>query len=288
MARRSKPAVQKYHDRVARRYDASYDDAFWQVHDALTWTYLKPFLPRDLSQPVLDLGCGTGKWGLKLLQSGFTVTFVDIAGAMVERARDKVQELGLDRRAEFVQADLCDLAALPRQTFAFAVALGDPIGCAQSPSKALKEIRKRLQPGAALVATLDNKLAALDYYLTSGSPDALESFLRSGRTHWLTQDRDEQFEIHTFTPAEAMKLFATAGFEIVEVRGKTVLDLRRRQELLADAEQRRRWQAIEQRLSREPDAVGRAGHLQIAARVRPAGASDDRRSSTETPPEPAG
>jgi SAM-dependent methyltransferase len=267
MGRRSKPAVQKYHDRVARRYDASYADAFWQVHDALTWTYLKPFLPRDLSLAVLDLGCGTGKWGIKLLQSGFAVTFVDISGAMVERARAKVGELGLSKRAEFVQADLCDLAALPRGTYAFAAALGDPIGCASSPAKALKEVRKRLAPQAVLVATLDNKLAALDYYLSTGSPDQMEAFLRSGRTHWLTRDEAEQFEIYTYTPADAVKLFTSAGFTVAEIRGKTVLDLRRHAGLLADAKGRLRWQKLEQRLSRDPDAASQASHLQIAARV---------------------
>lgn len=286
MGRRNKPAVQKYHDRVARRYDASYEDAYWQVHDALTWAYLKPHLPRDLSLPVLDLGCGTGKWGIKLLQSGFAVTFVDISGAMVERARAKVAELGLERRAEFVQADLCDLAALPANTFAFAAALGDPIGCASSPAKAVKEIAKRMRPGGVLVATFDNKLAALDFYLSAGSADDMEAFLRNGRTHWLTQDEAEQFPIHTYTPEEAARLLTAAGFAVVELRGKTVLDLRKNQGLLADGEQRRRWQRIEQQISRDRDALGRAGHLQVVARLPSDDAPPadcDRRDNTAEP-----
>jgi SAM-dependent methyltransferase len=264
--RRRKPAVRKYHDRVARRYDASYEDAFWQLHDALTWAYLKPHLPRDLATPVLDLGCGTGKWGLKLLHAGFHVTFVDIAGAMVERARKKVGDAGLLARAEFLRADLVDLGEIPKGHFGFAAALGDPIGCATSPPKALKEIHRRLTADGVLVATFDNKLAALDHYLREGDPQTLRRFLRTGKTHWLTQDAEERFDIHTFTPREVAKLCAAAGFAVVELRGKTVLDLRKHRTLLTDPAVRREWQRIEQDVSRDPDAIGRAGHLQVVAR----------------------
>jgi SAM-dependent methyltransferase len=268
MPRRNKPAVQKYHDRVARRYDASYEDEFWHWHDALTWDYLKAHLPRDLAHPVLDLGCGTGKWGLKLLQSGYRVAFVDISGAMVEKARDKVGQTSGSERATFHQADLCDLSALPEATYAFAVGMGDPVSCATNPPKAMKEIRKRLRPGGILVATLDNKLAALDFYLDAGDAAGMEAFLRSGRTHWLTADAAEQFELHTFTPQQGRKLFDQAGFDVLELRGKTVLNMRSRQHLLADPEPRRAWLNLEKTLSKDPDAAARASHLQIVGRVQ--------------------
>src|SRR4051812_46381780 len=63
-------ASRKYHNRVARQYDQIYDDRYWEFHDELTWRAIKPHLPRDANGPCLDLGCGTGKWGLKLLKSG--------------------------------------------------------------------------------------------------------------------------------------------------------------------------------------------------------------------------
>src|SRR3954466_599755 len=87
-------ASRRYHDRVARQYDSIYDDPYWDFHDELTWRMVKPHLPRDLSAACCDLGCGTGKWGLKLLKSGFATTFVDNAAAMVEQARARVAELG--------------------------------------------------------------------------------------------------------------------------------------------------------------------------------------------------
>jgi SAM-dependent methyltransferase len=269
MARGHKRAVQRYHDRVARRYDASYKDAYWQWHDALTWDYLKPHLPADQIAPVLDLGCGTGKWALRLLKSGYAVTCVDISGGMIEKARQVITESGLGDRAEFLQADLVDLSDLPSGSFSFAAALGEPIGCASAPARALKEIRKRLRPEAMLVATLDNRLAALDFYLEAGSPREMSAFLKAGKTHWLTKDKDERFPIHTYTPAQARGLFERAGYDVVQLLGKTVLPMRHHRQLLEDPVARRSWMKLEKVLARAPDAVGRSGHLQIAARVRP-------------------
>ncbi len=268
MSRRRRNPSQRYHDRVASRYEQVYGDAYWQWHDALTWDYLKPYLPSDLRAPVIDLGCGTGKWGRRLLKSGYGVTFVDSSHKMVEAARREVAENGMGERAEFRQADLVDLSALPQEHFALAVAMGEPIGCASDPARALREIAHALRSGGVLVATFDNRVACVDHYLEKRDLDALEHFLRTGRTHWLTRDRAEQFEIHTFEPQALHKLLTAAGFEVIEIVGKTVLPMRQRRELLEDAETRRRLARIEKRLARDPANLGRCPHLQLAARRR--------------------
>src|ERR1051326_2487839 len=111
-SRRSNPLTmrdssRRYHDRVARQYDAIYDDPYWQFHDELTWSLIKPFLPRKMPASCCDIGCGTGKWGLKLLKSGFDVTFIDHAAVMIEQVRAKVQAMGpRARRATLVAADM--------------------------------------------------------------------------------------------------------------------------------------------------------------------------------------
>lgn len=268
MARSKRPGVQKYHDRVAHRYDDSYDDAYWQWHDSLTWDYLKPFLPRDLRAPILDLGCGTGKWAIKIMQSGYSVVCVDISAKMVDETRRKVEELKLSARAGFLQADLCDLSALPERGAALAVAMGDPIGCTSSPPQALKQIRWALAPDGVLVATFDNRFAAIDHYLSQGDPAVLAEFLRHGRTNWLTKEAEERFEIHTYGPTELVRLLEAAGFQILELLGKTVLPMRQHREMLAESEARRTWAKIEKSLCRDPGALPRASHFQVACRVR--------------------
>ncbi|MCK4659787.1 MAG: methyltransferase domain-containing protein [Phycisphaerae bacterium] len=253
---------------MASRYDASYDDAYWQWHDSLTWDHIKPHLPPESHACVLDLGCGTGKWAARLLQAGYAVTCVDISGAMVEQARKKLGALAGAERASFVQADLVDLSELPTDHFRLALALGDPIGCTSAPGRALKEIRKRLVDGGVLIATFDNRLSAVDYYLQQGDPRALEAFLRTGKTRWLTKDKEERFEIHTYTPLQVRKLLESVGFEIVGLIGKTVLPMRHHRALLDTSQRRRHWAKIEKSLCRDQAAIGRASHLQVVARVR--------------------
>jgi len=55
---------------------------------------------------------------------------------------------------------------------------------------------------------------------------------------------------------------------VLDLIGKTVLPMRgQRGQLLQDAADRRAWMNIEKSLHRDEAAIGRASHLQIAARV---------------------
>lgn len=268
MPRHRRNANQRYHDRVAGRYEEIYDDGYWQWHDSLTWDYLKRHLPTDLRAPTLDLGCGSGKWGRRLLKSGYHVTFVDLSAKMVDEAAAQVEAAGGGDRASFLQADILDLSALPADHFGLILAMGEPIGCTSNPGQALRQIARRLRPAGMLIATFDNRVACLDYYLNENDPQAMERFLRTGQTRWLTRDPSEQFELHAFTPDELRKLCAAAGLEVVEMIGKTVLPMRRHRELLEDPGARRRWADIEKQLSREPSNLGACAHIQVAARLQ--------------------
>jgi ubiquinone/menaquinone biosynthesis C-methylase UbiE len=260
-------ASRKYHNRVARQYDAIYDDRYWEFHDELTWRAIKPHLPKSTSSPCLDLGCGTGKWGLKLLKSGFATTFVDHSPNMIDQARAKVEAMGpRAKHASFMVADIIDLHELPSNHFALAVAMGDPLSICSDPPAAAAEIFRTLAPGGVIIATADNKLAALDHFLERGDLDALEEFLRTSRTNWLTEDSRERFQLTMFTPHTLRRMFEKAGFEVLDLIGKTILPLRKHKHLLENPEQLQRLLQLEYELSKDPTSSARASHLQIVAR----------------------
>ena len=264
---KSSQASRRYHDRVARKYDEIYDDPFWDFHDEITWRLIKPQLPRDLTALCIDLGCGTGKWGLKTLKSGFATTFVDNSPRMIDEVNAKLEEMGAKgRKGTALVADIVDMSALPDDQFALAMAMGDPLSICSDAIRATREIARILRPGGVASVTADSRFGGIDHYIERGNLDALEEFTRSGKTRWLTDEAEERFELTTFTPMQFRKLFENAGMEVLSVTGKTILPVRLNRKLLEHDNAKERLIRIEMELQKDPTSAGRCGHLQITAR----------------------
>ena len=59
--------------------------------------------------PALDLGTGSGIWGIQLAKRGWQVTGIDMVDRALRRARDRVQNAGVDMR--LVHGDVTALRA---------------------------------------------------------------------------------------------------------------------------------------------------------------------------------
>jgi ubiquinone/menaquinone biosynthesis C-methylase UbiE len=258
---------ERYHDRVAPIYDEVYGNSpFWRFQRELTWRAIKPHMPRKAGARIVDLGCGTGEWGLRCLDSGYEVTFVDLSNEMICRARERVEREHPGKAAVFLRADVCELGELASDRFALAIAQGDPLSFTKDPRRAMREIARVLEPGGVLVASVDNRCAAYDHYLERNNLEELLAFHATGKTEWLARDPKERFPTQTFSPTEIRKLVERAPLELLDISGKTALDLRRNPTLLEDPESYRKLLSIEWDCRKEPAFMGRASHLEITAR----------------------
>ena len=103
-------------DRFARFYDADYRHYTDDLDVILDFA-------ETCGDPILELGCGTGRVLLPLLEAGHTVTGIDISSALLEICREKIcntQDAGTHlAHITLVEADLRTFD-IPEKTFSFA------------------------------------------------------------------------------------------------------------------------------------------------------------------------
>jgi SAM-dependent methyltransferase len=140
-------------DLAAEAYDglAPAYDAFTAAHEYVRWLdYLEDLaVEHGLSgKALLDVGCGTGKSFLPMLEKGYDVVACDLSPQMAERARAKIPP----DRAQVLVADMRDLPELG--AFDLVTCLDDAINYATSKIElraTLMGFARNMRPGAIAV-----------------------------------------------------------------------------------------------------------------------------------------
>ena len=130
-------------------YDLMHED---QVEDARFVRDSIAVLPAGAR--VLELGCGTGRLMLPILEAGATAVGLDREPAMLEVARERLA--GYGDRARLVAGDMCrfdlegdpfDLALIGLNTFMHLLSIRNQMACLQA-------IHRHLRPGGTLLLDL--------------------------------------------------------------------------------------------------------------------------------------
>ena len=138
-------------DVFARYYDADYRDYVDDFDLILT-------LAQETGDPVLELGCGTGRVLAPLAAQRHDVTGIDVSGPLLEVARAKLAGVEGGKNVQLVQADMRTYD-LPRKDYAFAFCTSNTFMHLMTPQgqlQALRNTHRHLRKGGALLIDLFN------------------------------------------------------------------------------------------------------------------------------------
>jgi SAM-dependent methyltransferase len=143
-------AVARLFDAMAADYgvlEPWYEHLYAVLHDLLA-AVLGP--PRPGQARALDAGCGTGFQARVLEGLGWQVHGLDLAGALLAVARQRLARPRLVRG---------DVGALPYADGAFdvAVCLGSTLSFVADPARALAELGRVLRPGGRLLVECEHR-----------------------------------------------------------------------------------------------------------------------------------
>jgi len=138
----------KYWDKFSPGYD-QFIEKYWRL-------YRSSLLDRisndfNAGDTVLEVACGTGLVALKIADRASKVSGIDISAPMIDEAKKKLKEKGLDNIEFFVE----DAYALH-----FGDGVFDTVICNNTfqnmkyPQKALAEIKRVLKPGGRFIGTV--------------------------------------------------------------------------------------------------------------------------------------
>jgi len=114
----------------------------------------------EFGQPALDLGCGTGRILLPLLEAGFEVDGTDVSADMIALATDRARRDGRAPRLAVQALHELDLPRRYRTAFMCGV-FG--IGASRGQDReALRRVRAHLEPGGALLIDHELPYAGMD------------------------------------------------------------------------------------------------------------------------------
>lgn len=230
-----------YHDAAAGEYDSKWGIDFGPIgRDQVRGKMERalggwPRSGRPSAPPyarALEIGAGTGYFGLNLLQLGLigSLTATDVSQGMLERLGATAEGLGLE-----VRTRRCDAERLPFDDASFDLVFGHAVlHHIPDLAAALAEIRRVLRPGGAIAfcgepSRYGDSLAALPKRGGTALGPLWRRALGAGRraedpaARMDGHEREPEVDVHSFAPGELRALLREAGFHDVSVRGEELL-----------------------------------------------------------------
>lgn len=281
-------------------YDAKYTKDFYNAYGAFEWSRLEAsaygrlqmiiheeFIKRYVKpgNRVLDAGSGPGRFSISAARAGANVTVLDISDEQLDIARQKINEAGLvERRNQFIEADICDLSMFPDRHFDMVICFGGALSyVCEKRQKAAGELKRVTGQGGIILVSVMNLLGSTIAAKTENpdmatlkEPDisrpgepALWEVLKTGDLPGFPSRRANMMHapMHLFTASELQSLFK--GCEMLEIAGSnvTIEEFSTSGETIAAEPSA--WSTLvelERKINHDPGLVNSGSHIIMAAR----------------------
>jgi SAM-dependent methyltransferase len=192
---------------IAALYDLEHEDYAEDVD-----LYLN--LAQVVGDPILELGCGSGRLLVPLAAAGHRVTGLDVSPAMLDRARMATADAGMGSRITLAQGSMTEADTAPGGPFGLVViALNGllHLSSVEAQRETLLAVRRALDPRGQLVIDVLNptpdNLRGLDH-----------AFGHEGNWRLAGGDRVEKFASRRVSPA-SQRIETTLWYDLVGADG---------------------------------------------------------------------
>ncbi|MBP1991888.1 ubiquinone/menaquinone biosynthesis C-methylase UbiE [Paenibacillus eucommiae] len=238
----------------------------------INWHYMNKYLPQ--SGKVLDNGAGPGKYAMELAKLGYEVTLSDLTPKLVETAREKAAELGLEERFNgFHVLNATHLDGIPDESYDASLMLGPLYHLQQEEERmaAVKELYRVTKKNGIVFAAFQTRLRMLltsiqhpQFWKPNDHMEAIHHFYETGIFNHSDEGR---FTGAYYFEVEGIKPFMESnGFETIDLIGSSGVGL------LMTKEQKEYWaeQGEEEneklnqfiiQTAAEPSILGISSHL---------------------------
>jgi SAM-dependent methyltransferase len=186
---------------------------------------------------------------------------------MLDKARRKAGELGLETQIDIRLSDIRDMAEFPDNHFAMVLCEGDPLSYCGDHRRATAEFARVVRPGGTVIASVDNRAAALNW-LRDADPEAVRRLLEDGDVIPPQEHEEYRYTVHAFTPEELRELFESNGLSVQRIIGKLAVARRLACYASPDPAVQDWLFELELKYNHDPAFYPWAGHLEIAGRKR--------------------
>ncbi|OAB44598.1 class I SAM-dependent methyltransferase [Paenibacillus glacialis] len=214
-------------------YYNSFGDREWSRLDreplefTVNWYYINKYLPA--TGRVLDNGAGPGKYAIALAQQGYQMTLTDLTPKLVELAKEKSREHGVETMFDgFHVADARDLSEFVDQSFDASLMLGPMYHLQNEIDRriAVQELRRVTKCGSyvfvAFRSRTNHALASLrspGQWKPNDNMNAIQEFMNDGIFNH--SDEGRYTGAYFFNVEDINPFMESSGFQSINLIGST-------------------------------------------------------------------